>query len=137
MKKCPKIASATSQIISGFRHLSESLVRAELDEIRVSLVGRVKIVVQTSSDWLREQPMGPGISEYWHATFINFFHSMLPKRNGRPFVSELADDFLRASATCIPSHRHEFLKLSRGTDGLAPRAKFRYGCLLSETNHKA
>ncbi|KAK2471029.1 hypothetical protein H9L39_17260, partial [Fusarium oxysporum f. sp. albedinis] len=30
-------------IISGFRHLSESLVRAELDEIRVSLVGRVKI----------------------------------------------------------------------------------------------
>ncbi|KAM5527226.1 hypothetical protein FOXYSP1_20495 [Fusarium oxysporum f. sp. phaseoli] len=33
----------TSQIINGFRHLSESLVGAELDEIRVSLVGRVKI----------------------------------------------------------------------------------------------
>ncbi|EWZ77422.1 hypothetical protein FOWG_18166 [Fusarium oxysporum f. sp. lycopersici MN25] len=38
-----EIASATSQIINGFRHLSESLVGAELDEIRVSLVGRVKI----------------------------------------------------------------------------------------------
>ncbi|KAI8416243.1 hypothetical protein FOFC_02552 [Fusarium oxysporum] len=35
--------SPTSQIINGFRHLSESLVGAELDEIRVSLVGRVKI----------------------------------------------------------------------------------------------
>ncbi|KNB13597.1 hypothetical protein FOXG_20847 [Fusarium oxysporum f. sp. lycopersici 4287] len=38
-----EIASATSQIINGFRHLSESLVGAELDEIRVSLAGRVKI----------------------------------------------------------------------------------------------
>ncbi|KAI8397236.1 hypothetical protein FOFC_20508 [Fusarium oxysporum] len=38
-----EIACATTQIISGFRHLSEVPVAVELDEIRVSLAGRVKI----------------------------------------------------------------------------------------------
>ncbi|KAI8404451.1 hypothetical protein FOFC_15946 [Fusarium oxysporum] len=38
-----ELASATSQIIDGFHHLSQLPIRSELDEIRVSLAGRVKL----------------------------------------------------------------------------------------------
>ncbi|KAI3568026.1 hypothetical protein IWW34DRAFT_903667, partial [Fusarium oxysporum f. sp. albedinis] len=86
-------------------------------------------VVQTSPVRWREPPVGISIREYWHAAFLDLFRSMLPEQNGKPFVSYVAHDFLGVSATCIPSPQHKFLQLSRGTAGIAPRAKDRYiGC---------
>ncbi|EGU78790.1 hypothetical protein FOXB_10696 [Fusarium oxysporum f. sp. conglutinans Fo5176] len=78
-------------------------------------------VIQNSPTWAQKKAIGQSVSRYWQAAFTDFFYSLLPQKNGKPFVSYLAHDFLRVSKVAIPSPTHEFLKLSQGENGLVSR----------------